>query len=190
MYLSAGRSPVTPPRGVPLRPPGVPPSPCRVARHQFWSILVAPGLILRTFWRQFWVLFRYFSGSVLGMSFWSLFGALSGQNGAQKRALGPSLMCLKHSKYVCFAKIHTFCKNSVSNPIRKPPEAIFTSILGAFWVHFRLMLAPFSRPFSSRYFNTNFGAFGGGTPPLPGGSRRQGRGLVGKREYCIWVSGG
>ena len=38
-------------------------------------------------------------------------------------------------------------------------QTIFTSILGAFWVHFRLMLAPFSRPFSSMYFYTNFGAF-------------------------------
>ena len=56
-------------------------------------------------------------------------------------------------------------------------------------MHFRLMLAHFSRPFSSRYFNTNFGAFWGGTPPLPGGSRRQGRGAVGTREYCIWGSG-
>ena len=99
------------------------------------------------------------------MSFWSLFGALLGQNGAQKRALGPSLMCLKHSKYVCFAKIHTFCKNSVSNPNRKPPETTFTSILGAFWEHIRLMLASFSRPFSSMYFYTNCGAFQWGTLP-------------------------
>ena len=44
-------------------------------------------------------------------------------------------------------------------------QTIFTSILGAFGVHFRLRLAPFSRPFSSRYFYTNFGAFWWGTPP-------------------------
>ena len=134
------------------------------------------------------VLFRYFYGSVLGVSFWSLFGALLGQNGAQKRASGPSLMCLKHSKYVCFAKIHTFCKNSVSNPIRKPPETIFTSILGAFWVHFRLMLAPFSRPFSSMYFYTNFGAFQGGTPP----GRASAAGAqtpLAAWEYCFLGSG-
>ena len=44
-------------------------------------------------------------------------------------------------------------------------QTIFTSILGAFWVHFQLMVAPFSRPFSSRHFNSNFGAFWGGPPP-------------------------
>ena len=33
-------------------------------------------------------------------------------------------------------------------------QTIFTSILGAFRVHFRLMLVSFSRPFSSRYFYT------------------------------------
>ena len=38
-------------------------------------------------------------------------------------------------------------------------QTIVTSIFGSFGVHFRLMLASFSRPFSSMYFYTNFGAF-------------------------------
>ena len=44
-------------------------------------------------------------------------------------------------------------------------QTIFTSLWGAFWVHFRLRLAPFSHPLSSRYFYINFGAFWWGTPP-------------------------
>mgnify|MGYP003723671351 CR=1 FL=1 len=174
------------PGGVPLRPPGVPPSPSRVSRREFWSILVAPGThfggLLALISGIFSILFRVRSRGVFLEPLWRTF---------RLKWSFLSTILAPIAKKVKFVKtVKTLSKTYVFEGWRRSFwrlfgicllqfsltrfQTILTSILSAFWVHFRLMLAPFSRPFSSMYFYTNFGAFQGGTPPGKG-RRRQGR---------------
>ena len=65
------------PRGVPLRPPGAPPSLCRASRREFWSILVAPGAhfggLLALISGIFSILFRVRSWEVFLELLWRTF---------------------------------------------------------------------------------------------------------------------